>query len=88
MDSSAREIFKSSLIKGLINKYSAKKETLLAQITLLLESDAVGPEEVASLFEKKINRLSEVETNLVQLEMMFMGQKEKNDPPGQENHDE
>ncbi len=87
MDSSAREIFKSSLIKGLINKYSAEKETLLAKVTLLLESDTARPEDVDSLFEKTINKLTKVETNLVQLEMMFMQQKEKQVSPDQEIHE-
>jgi hypothetical protein len=74
MEPTSREIFKNSLIKGVINKYSAEKETLLAEVTLILEGNASNPETVASSFESKINRLSEVESNLVQMEMMFMGQ--------------
>ena len=77
MENTAREIFKSSLIKGLINKYSAEKETLLAEITLLLEGSTATPDNVADSFECKINRLAEVETTLVQMEMMFMGQNKQ-----------
>jgi len=74
MEPAAREVFKNSLIKGIINKYSAKKESLLAEITLLLEGSAANPDTVAASFESKINKLSVVENNLVQMEMMFMGQ--------------
>lgn len=59
-----------------MRKYGAEKELLLAQVTLLLEGDVASPEEAIALFEKKINRLAEVETILVQLDMMFTGRED------------
>lgn len=76
MDESAREVYKNSLIRGTMRKYGAEKELLLAQVTLLLEGDVASPEEAIALFEKKINRLAEVETILVQLDMMFTGRED------------
>ena len=39
-----------------------------------MEGSAANPDTVAASFESKINKLSVVENNLVQMEMMFMGQ--------------
>ena len=77
MDSTSREIYKSSLIKGLFNKYTAEKESLLAEITLLLEGDGVESAVASQVFEQKIEELMMADNMLNQVETMFTDQNTK-----------
>ena len=77
MENTAREIYKNSLIKGLYNKYTAEKESLMAEMTLLLEGNGTNPVDASDVFKQKINRLAHVEGNLTQMEVMFMGQQKQ-----------
>ena len=70
MDNNTREIYKSALIKGMFGKYNGKKESLLAEITYILEGDGADLQ-VAELFESKLAKLAECENIIAQLEIMF-----------------
>ena len=70
MDNTTREIYKSALIKGMFGKYNGKKESLLAEITYILEGNNSGLD-LAESFEDKVTELAACENIIAQLEIMF-----------------